>query len=77
MDSGKFQAALGRAIRARRAKVGLSQEAFAGLAGIHRTYIGSVERGERNISLQNLLRIAIALGTSVSSLLVDAEKDRA
>lgn len=74
MDPVKIQAALGRAIRSRRMKTGLSQEAFADIAGIHRTYIGSVERGERNISLQNMARIAKALGTSVSTLLSDAEK---
>lgn len=58
----------GAEIRALREKKGLSQEAFADLCGLHRTYIGAVERGERNISLENIEKIAKALGVSISSL---------
>ena len=47
---------------------GLSQERLADLAEIHRTYIGSVERGERNITLDSLEKIAIALESSVIEL---------
>jgi transcriptional regulator with XRE-family HTH domain len=54
--------------RARTAK-GLSQEDLAELAGLHRTYVGSVERGERNISIDNIERLAAALGTTGSELL--------
>jgi transcriptional regulator with XRE-family HTH domain len=49
---------------------GLSQEALAAVAGVHRTFIGSVERGERNISIDNVERIASALGVSAASMLI-------
>lgn len=46
----------------------MSQETFAELVGVHRTYAGSVERGERNIGLDNISRIASALNVSLSEL---------
>lgn len=52
----------------RRAK-GLSQEAFANQCGLDRTYIGGIERGERNVSLRNIEIIARALGMSASELM--------
>ncbi len=70
-----FASALGRAIRRRRTGSGVSQEAFAERVGVHRTCIGSVERGERNVSLDNIVRIAAALGLRASELLADAETD--
>ena len=51
----------GSRVRLRRAELGFSQEELAGVSGLHRTYIGAVERGERNISLANVIRIAAAL----------------
>ena len=53
---------VGHEIRKRREGRDYSQEVLAELAGLHRTYVGSVERGERNLSLENLVRIARALG---------------
>ena len=58
----------GWAVRQRRKKIGVSQEEFADLCGLHRTYMGSVERGERNISLVNIEKIARALQVSLSQL---------
>lgn len=63
------QEKLGALVRARREKLGISQEELAFRAGLHRTYVGSVERGERNVSLMNLLRLASALGCSASQLI--------
>jgi transcriptional regulator with XRE-family HTH domain len=47
----------------------LSQEGLADLVGLHRTYVGSVERSERNVSLDNVERLAAALGVDISELL--------
>ncbi|MGW9133774.1 helix-turn-helix domain-containing protein [Streptomyces sp. NPDC055681] len=63
----------GRRMRELREAAGLSQEALADLAHLHRTYIGSVERGERNVSLVNITRIAQALGVSSSALLAGVD----
>jgi transcriptional regulator with XRE-family HTH domain len=65
--------ALGCAIRRRRLQLGLSQEELAFECNLHRTYIGSVERGERNISLKNIVAIAKVLQFSASELLAFAE----
>jgi transcriptional regulator with XRE-family HTH domain len=62
-------AALGLAIRQLRRASGISQEVFAESCGLHRTYIGGIERGERNVSFANLLRIADALDVRPSQLL--------
>lgn len=48
---------------------GISQEALADLAGLHRTYVGSVERGERNISIDNIEKLSLALGVCPADLL--------
>ena len=58
-------------IRAFRKIRGLSQEALAEICSLHRTYIGSVERGERNVTLSTLEVIAAALGVSVPELLTE------
>ena len=51
----------GERVRELRLKAGLSQEALAELAGIHRNYLGETERGVRNVALKNILKIAAAL----------------
>jgi transcriptional regulator with XRE-family HTH domain len=56
-------------IKRLRLSSGFSQETLAALAGLHRTYIGAVERGERNITLVNANRIADALGVKLSDCL--------
>ncbi|HYV48445.1 MAG TPA: helix-turn-helix transcriptional regulator [Myxococcaceae bacterium] len=63
----------GARIRAERERRGLSQEEFAARAGLHRTYLGGVERGERNLGLLNVFRIARALGVPPSTLFRDPE----
>lgn len=61
--------AFGRRVRAAREARGLSQEALADLAGLHRTYVGSTERGLRNVSLTNILRLSHALDIQPGELL--------
>jgi transcriptional regulator with XRE-family HTH domain len=70
---GQARKTFARNLRLTRASKGLSQEDLAELANLHRTYIGSVERGERNISVDSMERIAIALGVTVVSLLKDGK----
>lgn len=67
-ESEKSLELLGRKIRKLRQEKGLSQEEFAHTANIDRSYIGQIERGERNIAFFNLLKIARALGVKVSDL---------
>jgi transcriptional regulator with XRE-family HTH domain len=68
--------AFGAALRALRRERGWSQEEFADRIGLHRTYIGDVERGERNVSLVNIGRIAEALEVSLSALMTEVERAR-
>lgn len=56
-------------LREERLGKGLSQESLADLAGLHRTYVGSVERSERNISIDSMERLARAVGVDVADLL--------
>jgi transcriptional regulator with XRE-family HTH domain len=67
--------AFGNAMREFRRVRGLSQEQLGYDAGLHRTYIGGIERGERNPSLTNILRIADALDVSPSELLAATERN--
>ncbi len=70
-----LQKRLGRAIRRLRTAAGYSQEDFAVVVGVHRTYMGAVERGEVNISLRNIEKIAGSLEITASKLLREAEKE--
>jgi transcriptional regulator with XRE-family HTH domain len=67
--SEQLRRILSECIKKRRKSIGLSQEAFADLCGLHRTYIGGIERGERNITLETLERIAGALNAKPHELL--------
>ena len=68
------QECFGSVVRSHRLALDLSQEQLADRVGIHRTYIGSVERGERNVSLLNIYAIARALGTTPATLFTEADK---
>lgn len=59
----------GDRVRELRVAQGLSQEVLAQKAGLHRTYIGGVERGERNVSLENIQKIAVALKITIADLM--------
>lgn len=63
-------------IRSARAARGWSQEELADRCGLHRTYVGVIERGERNITLATLERIAIALGVEAITLLRETTERR-
>jgi transcriptional regulator with XRE-family HTH domain len=65
--------AYGRAIRELRAERGISQERLAHIADLDRTYVSGIERGERNPSLANILKLAEALDVNVSELALRAE----
>jgi transcriptional regulator with XRE-family HTH domain len=63
--------AFGKIVREKRLGLGLSQEKLAEKADLHTNYVGSVERGERNIALENIYRLAAALECSPKELLAD------
>ncbi|MBX4170311.1 helix-turn-helix domain-containing protein [Rhodococcus sp. DMU2021] len=68
---GQLQRVVGRNLRRIRLQRGHSQEAFADVLGVHRTYLGSVERGERNLTLRTVEHLADQLGVEPIGLLVD------
>ena len=67
-NSQNVQHQLGVTIQKQRKQMGYSQESFALLCGVHRTYMGGVERGERNVSLVNILKISKGLNMTASEL---------
>ncbi len=68
---GELQTAVGRNLRLYRMRQGLSQEAFATHLGVHRTYMGAIERGERNLTLQSVERLAEVLTVDPIELLTE------
>jgi transcriptional regulator with XRE-family HTH domain len=70
-DSTSLRERLAKKIRLIRNNLGISQEQLADEAGLHRTYIGSIERAERNISIDNIEKIARALKVDAETLLKD------
>lgn len=73
-DESQLRTILADNLRSLRKEQGLSQEALADRAGLHRTFVGSVERCERNISLGNIGKLAAALAVSASLLLTQGAK---
>lgn len=65
----------GQAVRRHREKLGLSQEAFADAAGIHRTYVSAIERGKVQVSIGIAHKLAIALGTPLSQIWKELEQE--
>lgn len=74
--SDSLRATLAANIKGFRSEKGLSQEELAELCGLHRTYIGSVERQGRNVTLSTLEVLSAALGVSVSELLIKQKTKR-
>lgn len=70
-----LQIAFGRAVRRARTKKGISQEQLALTAGINRGYMGDTERGERNVALRNMFKIATALDMPLSRLMSGTERE--
>jgi transcriptional regulator with XRE-family HTH domain len=68
---GDLQRTVGRNLRAYREARGLSQEAFADVLGVHRTYMGAIERGERNLTLKSVERIVSRLDLDPLVLLTE------
>lgn len=73
MKRSVIQQKVGRAFRKRREALKVSQEAFADSLGVHRTYYSAVERGEKDIRITTLERIAKGLGVRASDVIKDAE----
>jgi len=71
----ELQKAFGQRVRQLRLRKGYSQESFADHCGVHRTFMGTIERGETNLSLQNLGRIAAGLEITLSKLLSGIERE--
>ncbi len=69
MEANKIKQEVGARVRQRRLRKGLSQEQLGFESGLHRNYIGGIERGERNVAVVNLAKLAKALGIRPRDLL--------
>lgn len=72
----EIQAKFGKTLRRLRNNQGVSQEAFADKCDLHRTYISDIERGERNVSLENIEKIATVLNMQISELFREVENEK-
>ena len=72
MKGSTVRKKFGNAIKKRREELELSQELLAEKAGVHRNYMGSAERGERNVALENIHKICKALHLTVAELMTEA-----
>jgi len=72
MDKVTLQSRLGAAIRERREGSGFSQDSFADLIGMHRAYYSAIERGERNVTLSTLARLAEGLKVPIAKVMAEA-----
>jgi transcriptional regulator with XRE-family HTH domain len=73
VSEGRLQRRFGRVVRRRREAAGLSQEALAEAAGLHRTYVSLLERGQRQPQLGTIHALARGLGTTMASLVGELE----
>ncbi|TDA70733.1 MAG: XRE family transcriptional regulator [Clostridia bacterium] len=74
MQPCTYQSLFGQRVRSLRLRMGVSQEELAFQSGLHRTYIGAIERGERNISLDSIVKLARALGVQPADLMPSLEE---
>ena len=74
MTEGDLAEDFGRLVRRLRSEQGFSQEGFAFRVGIHRTYMGDIERGEKNVTIKTADKIAKALGLSLAGLFAQLER---
>jgi len=72
MEKATIQQRLAQAVRGRREALDISQEAFADSIGMHRAYYGAIERGERNLTIETLARVAVGLNVTIATLAKDA-----
>ena len=68
MEKDNISISFGKRVQSLRTELGISQEKFAEKAGVHRTYIGMVERAERNVTLKSIEKIAKAFDLTISEL---------